>query len=201
MRETPQNRIYLYKNCVFSPGWCDSVNWVPACEPKSCWFDSQSGHMPRLQAWSLVGGTWEATTHWCFSPSLSPSLLLSLKINRIFKKLCIYSYLFKFHFKSTLHLMQHTYQDCFSTAQNSFWTHWFWCLLVLLPFFVSPPPHWKKFPFEAFFHQGKQKNITWGEIRCIGRVGHEVMPFLVKKSWILSAVWAGTLVNHPSWNG
>ena len=27
-------------------------------------------------------GAWEATTHWCFSPSLSPSLLLSLKMNK-----------------------------------------------------------------------------------------------------------------------
>ena len=27
----------------------------------------------------LIGGMWEATTHWCFSPSLSPSLPLSKK--------------------------------------------------------------------------------------------------------------------------
>ena len=35
---------------------------------------------------SPVGGMWKATTHWCFSPSLSPSLPLSLKnkINKIF---------------------------------------------------------------------------------------------------------------------
>ena len=32
------------------------------------------------------GGTREATTHWCFSPSLSPSLPLCLKINKILKK-------------------------------------------------------------------------------------------------------------------
>ena len=49
-------------------------------------FDSQSGHMPGLWARSPVGGTWEAMTHWCFSPSLSPSLLLSLKINKICKE-------------------------------------------------------------------------------------------------------------------
>ena len=49
-------------------------------EPNGCWFNSQAGHMPGLQ------GTREATTHWCFSPSLSPSLTLSLKINKIFKK-------------------------------------------------------------------------------------------------------------------
>ena len=32
------------------PNWCGSVDWVPACEPKGCWFDSQSGHMPGLRA-------------------------------------------------------------------------------------------------------------------------------------------------------
>ena len=33
------------------------------CEPKGGRFDSQSGHMPGLQARSPVGATWEATTH------------------------------------------------------------------------------------------------------------------------------------------
>ena len=37
--------------------------------------------MPGLQARSPVQGMQEATTHWCFSPSLSPSLPLS-KINK-----------------------------------------------------------------------------------------------------------------------
>ena len=44
------------------------------------------GHGPGLQARSPVGGMWEATTHWCFSPSLSPSHPLCLKINEILKK-------------------------------------------------------------------------------------------------------------------
>ena len=58
------------------PGWCGSVNWVPACEPGGCWFGSQSGHMPGLWPGSPVGGVWEATTYWCFSPffSLPPPL-------------------------------------------------------------------------------------------------------------------------------
>ena len=60
--------------------------WMPDWEPKGRQFDSQSGHMPGLRARSPLGGAWEATTHWCFSPSLSPSLPLSLKINKIFKK-------------------------------------------------------------------------------------------------------------------
>ena len=72
-------QIKLVDRC---PGWCGSVDWVPACEPKSCWFGSQSG--PGLQARSPVGEAQEAATHWCFSPSLSSSLLLSLEINKIF---------------------------------------------------------------------------------------------------------------------
>ena len=63
-------------------GWCSSMDWAWACEPKGHWFDSQSGHMPGLQARSPIGGMQEATTHWCFSPSLSPSLPLSLKTNK-----------------------------------------------------------------------------------------------------------------------
>ena len=59
------------------------MDWALACEPKGCWFDFQSGHMPGLQARSPVGGAWEATTHWCFPSSLSPSLPLCLKINKI----------------------------------------------------------------------------------------------------------------------
>ena len=59
------------------PGWCSSVDWALDYEPKGCQFSSQSGHMPGLQARSPVGGTQEATTHWCFSPLLSPSLPLS----------------------------------------------------------------------------------------------------------------------------
>ena len=44
------------------------------------------GTWPGLLARSLVGGMQEATTHWCFSPSLSSSLSL---INKIFLKIKI----------------------------------------------------------------------------------------------------------------
>ena len=50
------------------------------------------GHMPGLQARSLVGGAQEATTYGCFSPSLSPTLPLCLKINNIFKKILKHEY-------------------------------------------------------------------------------------------------------------
>ena len=63
--------ILLNKMSV-SPGWCGSVNCVPACEPKGCWFDSLSGHMPGLWARFPVESMWETTTHWYFSLSLLP---------------------------------------------------------------------------------------------------------------------------------
>ena len=65
------------------------AQWIE-CWPanQSHGLDSQSGHMPGLQARSPVGGTQEATTHCCFSPSLSPSLPICLrnKINKILKR-------------------------------------------------------------------------------------------------------------------
>ena len=80
-------QINSYKNSKKkkkkSLGWCGSVDWTWACKPKGCWCDSQSGHMPGLQARSPVEGAWEATTHWCFSSSLFPSFPLSLKINKM----------------------------------------------------------------------------------------------------------------------
>ena len=60
------------------------MDWAPACEPRGHWFDSWLGHMPGLRARPSVGGVQQATAHWCFSPSLSPSLPLSLKINKKF---------------------------------------------------------------------------------------------------------------------
>ena len=67
----------------FCLGWCGSVDWASACEPKGHRFDSWSGHMPGLWARSPVGG---ARGNQCFSPCLSPSFPLSLKINKILKK-------------------------------------------------------------------------------------------------------------------
>ena len=67
----------LIKRTKLCPGWCGSVDWVPTCEPQGHWFDSQSEHMPGLQARCPVGGAQKTSTHWYFSPSLSPSLSLS----------------------------------------------------------------------------------------------------------------------------
>ena len=76
----------LFKS-IYGPGWFGLLDWMPACEPRGHRFDSQSRHMPGLWDRPPVGGVWEATTHWCFSPSLSLFLPLCLKINKyIFKK-------------------------------------------------------------------------------------------------------------------
>ena len=42
----------------------------------------------RAHAWDAG----EATTYWCFSPSLSPSLPLCLKVNKILKYMYVYIY-------------------------------------------------------------------------------------------------------------
>ena len=61
------------------------MDWVPACEPKGHCLSSPWGHMPGLWDRSPARGAWKAATHWCFSPSLAPSLPLCLKINKISK--------------------------------------------------------------------------------------------------------------------
>ena len=96
------NNILLGKNQTSSPGWCGSVDWVLTCEPKGHGFNSQSGHMPGLQARSPEKGMWQATTQRCFSPSLSPSLPLSLKINSLFFLMSSFSILIHCSFPSLI---------------------------------------------------------------------------------------------------
>ena len=69
----------LKKFIDINPGWCGSVDWVPACEPNSHWFDSQSGHISGFPARSPVGGMREATDDPCLSLiSMFLSLFFSL---------------------------------------------------------------------------------------------------------------------------
>ena len=91
-------KVYIFQRYVpylkdifnFHPGWCGSVDWVLAWGPRGQQFNSYSGHMPGLWARSPVGGARETTTHWCFSPSLSPFLppfpSLWKWVNKLFKK-------------------------------------------------------------------------------------------------------------------
>ena len=69
----------VLKKCMFSSGWCSSVDWAQACKPRGCQFYSQPRHMPGLQARSPVGDAWEATTHWCF-------LFLSFSLHSLLSK-------------------------------------------------------------------------------------------------------------------
>ena len=120
----------------------------------------------------------------------------------IYKKLCIYSYMFKLtHLQSTLHLVKYTYWDIFPTASNSFWTHQFWCLLVLLTFFVSPIPHKQNVSLWEIFSSGETKKVTQGKIRWIGRVGAWGSWIFGQKLLDTSVMWVSLLINYLSWNG
>ena len=120
----------------------------------------------------------------------------------ISRKLCIYSYTLKLQSLSkdspfdAIHLSRH-----FLCCSNSFWTCQLWCLVVLLPFWFHPLHIGKMFPLEDFAHLGKQKKLLGASLSKQGGWGREVMLFLVKNCWILSTVWAGALIYHPSWNG
>ena len=92
----------------------------------------------------------------------------------IYKKLCIYPYMFKLQSPSKCSSFdEYTYRDAFSTVQNSFWTHRFLCPLMLLPFLcITSSTSAKHIPLRTFFNLEKQKKVAWGEIRWIGQVGH-----------------------------
>ena len=80
----------------------------------------------------------------------------------IYKKLCIYFYMVKLQplSKFTLFDAIHLF---FSTAENSFWICRFWCLLVLLPFFVSPLPHWLNVSLWGIFSTRGNKKSHLGQ--------------------------------------
>ena len=67
-------------------GWCSSVDWVQACEPKSCQFDSQSGHIHGFLGQVSSRGRMRSN-HTLIFLSLFSSLPspLSIKINKILK--------------------------------------------------------------------------------------------------------------------
>ena len=152
--------------------------------------------MPNVKAQSQVLGKvqFEALNVYDGRPKMPPEF--------IYKTLCIYSYMVKLQSPSiNLHLMPCTYQDLFSTAQNSFLIHQFWCLVVLLPFLFHVFHTGKTFPFEEMFSfiWGKQSCVGWDEwTRRVGHGGH--CSFLVQNCWTLSMVWAGVLIKHPLQN-
>ena len=92
----------------------------------------------------------------------------------IYKKLCIYSYMFKLHSPSKCsafdarHLSRHSFHHSKQFLNSSILMP-----SVLLLFFVSPLPH-------------QQNSSLWG---------------IFSSGETLSMVWAGALIGHPSWNG
>ena len=75
------NHLYTIKNstCLALAGIAQWIECGPGNPRVLVRFPV--GHMPGLWARSPVGATWEATTHWSFSPFLPPSHPLTLKIN------------------------------------------------------------------------------------------------------------------------
>ena len=122
------------------------------------------------------------------------------KMEFIYKKLCMYSYMFKLESPSkyspfdAIHLFRLS-----SHCPRQFLVHWFWCLLVLLPFCFTSSTSAKRLPLGTFFIWGnKKKSSGWDWVSR--EDGAQTMLFLVKNCWTLSLVWAGMLINHPSWN-
>ena len=119
----------------------------------------------------------------------------------IYKKLCIYSYMFNLQSSS-----KHSPFDAIHLWRPFFHcSTWVLNLSILMPFsvsafvclfFISPLPYHKMFPFENFFHPAKQKNShsgwdqvnreggTWGSCHfwsktaehsvCCGQVRYEI---------------------------
>ena len=123
--------------------------WVCVCTPTRFRVHVQACVFVLL--WSCVH------VHACLNMRGDP------KMQFIYKKLCIYSYTFKLQSPSkyssfdAIHLLRR-----FFHCSDSFWTHWFLCLLVLLPFFVSLLPHQQNVSIWGHFSSGKQKKVPWG---------------------------------------
>ena len=70
---------------------------------------------------------------------------------------------------------------CFFTAENSFWTHQFWGPFSASAIFYFTSSTCKTFPFEDFFHLGKQKQVAQGDIGWIRKIGHGGHAFFGQK--------------------
>ena len=81
------------------------------------------------------------------------TFIMDCKTQSLFiKKLCIYSYIFKLQWPPKYTPFDAIHPSrLLSTAQNSFWTHQCWCLLMILPFFVSPLSHWQNISLWGLF--------------------------------------------------
>ena len=72
--------------------------------------------------------------------------------------LCFYSYTFKLQSPSKYSPFDAIHWSrCFFHSSKQFWTHQFWCLLVFLPFFVSPLPQLQNISLWGLFSSRETK--------------------------------------------
>ena len=121
----------------------------------------------------------------------------------LFLKKVVYSYTFKLQSPSkyspidAIHL-----STFFFHCSNSFWTWRFWCLLVLLPVFISPLPRQQSISPWGVFSSGKtKKNVAQGQKKWIGRVGNRALALFGQKLLNTQHGVGRCALNHPSWNG
>ena len=120
----------------------------------------------------------------------------------IYKKLCIYSYMFKHRSPSKYSIWCNTpIETFFHCPQNSIWTCQFWCPLFFCCFLFHLFHISRTFPFEDFFHPGKQTKKSNSRQDWVNRVVHGGHDVLGHKVLNTQHGVAGVLVNHPSWNG
>ena len=114
------------------------------------------------------------------------------KMEFIYQKLCICSYMFKLQSPSMYSPFDAVYllRPFFPMAQNSFWICWFWCLLVFLPFFVSPLPPWQNISLWGLFSPRKTKKGHLGQDQMNKEGGAEG----------LCHFWSKT-TEHSGWGG
>ena len=125
------------------------------------------------------------------------------KTQNLFIKTCVFilTCLNFSHLQSTLHLMQYTYGDTFFHCSKQFLNS-----LVLMPFSayaifcITSSTSAKCFLLRTFFIQGntQKSHLGWDQVNRQGRACRVIF---TKHWWILSTVWAGVLINHPSCNG
>ena len=126
----------------------------------------------------------------------------------LFIETYIHSYMFnlqppsKYSPFDAIHLSRH-----FSTVQNSFWTHQFWHLLVLQPFFVSHILHQQNISFWELFSSRETNKQTKKSLReRSGEYrgwGMEFMSHATFDQKLLNTQRGvgRCVVSHPSWNG
>ena len=112
------------------------------------------------------------------------------KMEFIYKKLCILMYLHFRLLQSTLHLMQNTYQDVFSTLQNGFWISILMTFRAFAVFCFTSSTSAKHFPLRTFFIWGNKKKRRSGEIGWIGSMEHRGHTIFGQK-----------LLEHSTWCG